>query len=76
MLQSKLIGDTKQEWPSEASIKSHGLLLKGGYIKQMATGIYTLMPLGKKVASKICNLSFFDYISELANTDCYSYDAA
>ncbi len=56
MLQSKLIGDTKKEWPSEATIKSHGLLLKGGYIKQMATGIYTLMPLAKKVISKIENI--------------------
>lgn len=53
MLQSKLIGDTKKEWPSEALIKSHGLLIKGGYIKQMASGIYTLLPLAKKVSSKI-----------------------
>lgn len=56
MLQSKLLGDTKKEWPNEASIKSHGLLIKGGYIKQMATGIYTLMPLAKKVNSKIENI--------------------
>ena len=56
MLQSRLIGDTHKEWPSEASIKSHGLLIKGGYIKQMASGIYTLMPLGKKVISKIENI--------------------
>ncbi|MDD3304158.1 MAG: proline--tRNA ligase [Clostridia bacterium] len=56
MLQSKLIGETKKEWPNEATIKSHGLLLKGGYVKQMASGIYTLMPLGKKVVSKIENI--------------------
>ncbi len=56
MLQSKLIGDTKKEWPNEATLKSHGLLLKGGYIKQMASGIFTLMPLGLKVASKIENI--------------------
>lgn len=56
MLQSKLIGNTKKEWPSEASLKSHGLLIKGGYIKQMAAGIYTLMPLAKKVTSKIENI--------------------
>ena len=53
MLQSKLIGDTKKEWPNEASVISHGILLKGGYIKQMASGIYTLLPLGKRVISKI-----------------------
>lgn len=56
MLQSKIISDTKKEWPSEATIKSHGLLVKGGYIKQMASGIFTLMPLGKKVTSKIENI--------------------
>ncbi len=56
MLQSKLISDTKKEWPNEATLKSHGLLLKGGYIKQMASGIFTLMPLGKKVAAKIENI--------------------
>ena len=53
MLQSKLIGETKKEWPSEATTKSHGLLIKGGYVKQMASGIYTLLPLAKKVTSKI-----------------------
>jgi len=56
MLQSRLIGDTKKEWPNEATLKSHGLLLKGGYIKQMASGIFTLMPLGKKVSVKIENI--------------------
>lgn len=56
MLQSKIIGDTKKDWPSEASLKSHGLLLKGGYIKQMASGIFTLMPLGKRVAQNIENI--------------------
>ena len=56
MLQSKLIGDTKKEWPAEASVISHGLLLKGGYIKQMASGVYTLLPLGKRVTSKIENI--------------------
>lgn len=56
MLQSKLIAQTKKEWPSEATIKSHGLLVKGGYIKQMASGIYTLMPLARKVISKVENI--------------------
>ena len=56
MLQSKLIANTKKEWPSEALVKSHGLLIKGGYIKQMASGIYTLLPLAKRVTSKIENI--------------------
>ncbi len=56
MLQSKLIGETYKEWPSDAILKSHGLLLKGGYIRQMAAGIYTLLPLARKVTSKIENI--------------------
>ena len=56
MLQSKLLCDTKKEWPVEATIKSHGLLIKGGYIKQIASGMYTLMPLAKRATSKIENI--------------------
>lgn len=56
MLQSKLIGDTFKEWPKEATLKSHGLLIKGGYMRQMATGIYSLLPLAKKVTTKIENI--------------------
>ncbi len=56
MLQSKLIGETYKEWPSDAILRSHGLLLKGGYIRQMASGIYTLLPLAKRVTSKIENI--------------------
>lgn len=56
MLQSKLLGQTQKEWPNEASIKSHGLLIKGGYIKQMASGIYTLLPLAKRVVARIENI--------------------
>ena len=56
MLQSKLLCDTKKEWPVEATIKSHGLLIKGGYIKLISSGIYTLMPLAKRVTSKIENI--------------------
>ena len=56
MLQSNLIGETKKEWPNEATLKSHGLLIKGGYIKQMASGIFTMLPLGTKVSKKIENI--------------------
>lgn len=56
MLQSNLIGETKKEWPNEATLKSHGLLLKGGYIKQMASGIFTMLPLCTRVARKVENI--------------------
>ncbi|MEG0073604.1 MAG: proline--tRNA ligase [Clostridia bacterium] len=56
MLQSKLIGETYKEWPNEATLKSHGLLIKGGYIRQVGAGLYTLLPLAKKVEEKIRNI--------------------
>lgn len=56
MLQSKMLGKTQKEWPSEATLKSHGLLLKGGYIKQVTSGIFSLLPLARKVSLKIENI--------------------
>ncbi len=53
MLLSKLLGERFKEKPAEASINSHILLLRGGYIKQVANGIYSLLPPAKRVAKKI-----------------------
>ncbi len=50
---SRLLGEHYKEWPSEATLKSHGFLVKGGYIRQVAVGIYTLLPPAKRIASKI-----------------------
>ncbi len=50
---SKLVARTLREDPKDAQLRSHNLLLRGGYILQVATGIYTMMPLGKRVVSKI-----------------------
>ena len=39
--------------PSEATIKSHQLMLRTGMIKQSSAGIYSWLPLGFKVMKKI-----------------------
>ena len=39
--------------PSEAKIISHQLMLRAGMIKQSASGIYSWLPLGLKVLSKV-----------------------
>ena len=39
--------------PSEAKIISHQLMLRAGMIKQSASGIYSWLPLGRKVLSKV-----------------------
>lgn len=53
MRQSKAFIPTLKQKPSEAEIKSHILLLRAGYIKQTAAGIYTYLPLGFEVLRKI-----------------------
>ncbi len=50
---SKLVARTLREDPKDAPLKSHNLLLRGGYILQVAAGIYTMMPLAKRIAQKI-----------------------
>ena len=56
MRQSRLFVPTLKEAPSDAVIVSHQLLLRAGFIKQVAAGIYTYLPLGKKVLTKIENI--------------------
>jgi prolyl-tRNA synthetase len=44
---------TLRETPSEAKAVSHKLLLRAGYIRQLAAGLYIYMPLGWRVMGKI-----------------------
>lgn len=56
MLYSKLFGKTSKTVSSQASATSHKLLLQAGFIRPLAAGRYTLLPLGFKVAKKIENI--------------------
>ena len=53
MYLSKLFIPLSKETPSEATIKSHQLMLRSGMIKQSSTGIYSWLPLGFKIMKKI-----------------------
>lgn len=53
MKQSRTFIPTMREEPSDADIKSHQLLLRAGFIRQNTSGIYSFLPLGKKVLQKI-----------------------
>ena len=53
MKMSKLVGDRFKERPADASVESHALMVRGGYIKQVANGIYTLLPPAKRITAKI-----------------------
>lgn len=56
MLLSKLIGERTKEVSQDAKLKSHQLLLRAGYMKQVSNGIYTLTSLGQKACFKIENI--------------------
>jgi len=43
-----------KENPKEAEIVSHRLMLRAGMIRQQAAGIYSWLPLGKRVLDKVC----------------------
>ncbi|MBO0585748.1 proline--tRNA ligase [Sporosarcina sp. E16_8] len=53
MKQSRTFIPTMREVPSDADVKSHQLLLRAGFIRQNTSGIYSFLPLGKKVLQKV-----------------------
>ncbi len=50
---STLYAPTLKEDPADADIASHRLLLRAGMIRKTASGVYTFLPLGYRVLSKI-----------------------
>ena len=53
MRESKLISKKHKEKPAEATLASHIFLLRGGYMRPVANGLYSLLMPGKRVQSKI-----------------------
>ncbi|HIE57017.1 MAG TPA: proline--tRNA ligase, partial [Anaerolineales bacterium] len=56
MRMSQLFSQTLREAPADAEMPGHKLLVRAGFIRQLAAGIYTLMPLGKRAITKIENI--------------------
>jgi len=50
---SKLFSRTLREIPTEAEVSSHQLLLRAGYIRQLAAGVFSYLPLGRRAMDKI-----------------------
>ena len=44
---------TLKETPADAEIASHRLLIRGGFIRKLASGIYSWMPIGFRVLKKV-----------------------
>jgi prolyl-tRNA synthetase len=50
---SQLVGKRTKETPKDAQSPSHVFLIRGGYVRPVSTGIYSLLPLAKRIVQKI-----------------------
>jgi len=50
---SNMYMPTLKEDPADAELASHRLLLRAGMMRKMAAGLYTFLPLGKRVLNKV-----------------------
>jgi prolyl-tRNA synthetase len=53
MRMSKSFTPTLKEVPADATVASHQLLVRAGYIRQLSAGIYSILPLGQRSILKI-----------------------
>jgi prolyl-tRNA synthetase len=49
---SQLFFTTLRDDPNDAEMPSHRLLVRAGYVRQLGSGIYSLLPLGFRVAKR------------------------
>src|ERR1700687_646029 len=56
MLWSKLFIPPLRETPAEAEVASHQLLLRAGYVRQLAAGIYSYLFLAQRALLKISRI--------------------
>src|SRR4026208_1957886 len=50
---SQLFFTTLRDDPSDAEMVSHRLLVRAGYVRQLGSGIYSLLPLGFRVSKRV-----------------------
>ena len=53
---SQLFSQTLREAPADTDIVSHQLLLRAGFIRPLAAGIFSSLPLAKRALTKIENI--------------------
>jgi len=56
MRASALFMPTVKEDPADAEAVSHKLMVRGGFVRQFASGIYIFLPLGWRVMQRICRV--------------------
>ena len=47
---------TRKEAPSKAETLSNALLIRGGYISQLISGVYSYLPIGLRIKNNIINI--------------------
>ena len=53
---SQLFLPTLRDDPADADVASHKLLVRGGFIRQVSTGVWTYLPLGWRVHQKVVQI--------------------
>ncbi|MFL0504620.1 proline--tRNA ligase [Ureibacillus sp. 179-F W5.1 NHS] len=53
MKQSLTLIPTLREMPSDIEVKSHKMLLRAGFLRQSTSGVYSYLPLAKRVLNKL-----------------------
>jgi prolyl-tRNA synthetase len=53
---SKSFIPTLRDDPADAEAASHRLLLRAGYVRQLGAGIYSILPLGQRVLTRIATI--------------------
>jgi len=53
---TRLFAPTLREAPADVEMRSHALLLRAGFIRQLGAGVYEFLPLGWRVLNKVSNI--------------------
>lgn len=53
MRMSRLFSQTLRDAPAEAEVASHRLLLRAGFIRQLAAGVFSYLPLAQRALARI-----------------------
>src|ERR671926_1037727 len=56
MRMSKSFFPTLKEVPADATVASHQLLVRAGFVRQLSAGIYSILPLGQRSLLKITDI--------------------
>ena len=67
-----LLGERFKDAPSDCTIESHKLMVRGGYMKNVASGIYSLFAPAKRISKKFKRVYKFHNHSKILtqmNTD-------